>query len=366
MANNDGANAIQPVSVHAGSVFSRMRIISGSQVVEGISYYGRPVNTLSLLDSPGKQQIDAAEGFGSLPATTVDNRLVPETIAAGGYRKVTCGLLSGLLRQKCWLPLAYCPLTIELEVAGLTDWNSPPYTTGGTTTTPSQNWSLVDPKLFCDVALLDSGLQSQYANHVLQGKHFPISFSSVATQGNPGQQNNFTIAIARGFTRLKGLFASAYQDLSTQDPLLRPINTFYHPNGPNAYNAALDILKVTAQCGSRRFPEYYVSSLSELFYRLRLACGKCNGDETFAITCSQFRNSKCLVAFDFERAATGMGGGGGGRGLHGTVHERRRTFNGRLQGLFFTTTGQAPTQTRLTLHYDAVINLSVSGLEGLD
>ena len=70
--------------------------------------------------------MDAGEGFGCQPATTVDNRLVPETIAGGGSWRVTCGLLSGLLHQNKWLPLAYLGgLTFELELGALTDWCSP-------------------------------------------------------------------------------------------------------------------------------------------------------------------------------------------------------------------------------------------------
>ena len=114
--NLDGTNAIQPISVHAGSIFSRLRVLCGSTLVEDISAYSRLVNMLALLDSPGKQQMDAAEGFGCQAATEVNNRLVPETIAGGGSRRVTCGLLSGLLHQPKWLPLSMTGgITYELE-----------------------------------------------------------------------------------------------------------------------------------------------------------------------------------------------------------------------------------------------------------
>ena len=233
-----------------------------------ISYYGRLVNTLALLDSPGKQQMDAGEGFGCQPATVVDNRLVPETIAGGGSRRVTTGLLSGLLHQSKWLPLAYLGgLTFELELGALTDWCSPSYTVSGTTTTLSQNWQVVDARLECDVATIDSGLQSQYANHVLQGKHLPAVHIKFCYT-NAGQRRCPELLHGRAnprlHPRLKGVFCTAVADLSTQDPLLRGQTTFYHPMGPGNWNSALDTVKYTLQLGSRkRYPDYHVSSVSE-------------------------------------------------------------------------------------------------------
>ena len=118
--NLDTADPIQPVTIYPGSIFQRLRVLSGGSAIEDINQYARLQETLGILDSPGKQQLDASEGFGYLMggATTVDNRLVPEPIPAGGSRRVTCSLLSGLLNQPKWLPLSFAPLTLELEIGG--------------------------------------------------------------------------------------------------------------------------------------------------------------------------------------------------------------------------------------------------------
>ena len=171
-----------------------------------------------------------------------------------------------------------------------------------------------------------------------------------------GSRTSFTVVLARGFSRLKGLFATAVADLSTQDPLLRPLTTFYHPMGPGNWNSALDTVKVTVSVGSKRYPDYYVSSVSEAFYRLRLATGKSTGDETMSITPQQYRNSRWIYGQDFEKAATGLGGGASHTGLS--------TKGCELLTLDFKDFGpdaaHAPTQTFVHMHYDILLNLSIS------
>ena len=112
----------------------------------------------------------------------------------------------------------------------------------------------------------------------------------------------------------------------------------------------------------RRYPEYQISSLSEAFYRLRLALGKVTGDETLSITCGQFRNYRHIIAIDVEKTAVALGGGASFSGVS--------TRGGELLTADFknygTTTAQAPTQTYVHLHYDALINIRVDGCEILD
>ena len=105
-----------------------------------------------------------------------------------------------------------------------------------------------------------------------------------------------------------------------------------------------------------------MTSLAEAFYRLRLALGKVSGDETMTITGQQFRNYRFILAIDTEKAATGLGGGVSFSGIS--------TRGGELLTADFkgvgANAGEAPTQSYVHLHYDALVNLRIDGCEVLD
>lgn len=111
------------------SFFRRMRILSGGQVVEDISEFGRVSNMLHTLLPFEKRVNDAAEGFGvrseygyigaRLENTGIGSEALNDgpVICAGGNRMVFFPLLcSGLLSQSKFLPLKYLSLQIELEL----------------------------------------------------------------------------------------------------------------------------------------------------------------------------------------------------------------------------------------------------------
>jgi hypothetical protein len=116
---NENQNlALQPVSILAGTMFSRMRIMSGGVLIEDCNLYNRQINTFHSCLPPARQFMDASEGFGvqgNVPGLS-SIEWTPEQIPAGGTRRVFMSLMSGLMSQHLWIPLAYCPLTIELEV----------------------------------------------------------------------------------------------------------------------------------------------------------------------------------------------------------------------------------------------------------
>ena len=152
------------------------------------------------------------------------------------------------------------------------------------------------------------------------------------------------------------------RDLSAVDPLMTPLNTFYHPHGAGNYTPAADTVEFTLQIGSKRFPEYSLTSLSEAFMRLRLAVGKITGDETMMITGNQFRTDRFILAVDTERCATPIGGGVSFSGLSTRGGE---LLVANLKGVG-ADAAHAPTTIWTVLHYDAILNIRIDGCEVLD
>ncbi len=118
--HNSGVLPLQPTSVLGGALFSRMRIMSGGVLLEDVNLYNRQVNTFHNCLPPARQFLDAGEGFGC--ATNQAPGLsfidwIPEQIPNGGSRRIFFNLMSGILSQHLWIPLAYMPLTNELEIA---------------------------------------------------------------------------------------------------------------------------------------------------------------------------------------------------------------------------------------------------------
>ena len=62
--HNRGVAPLQPTSVLGGSLFSRMRVMSGGVLLEDINLCNRQVNTFANCLPPARQFLDAAEGFG--------------------------------------------------------------------------------------------------------------------------------------------------------------------------------------------------------------------------------------------------------------------------------------------------------------
>ena len=369
VTNEDNGNPLQPVSVLPASLFSRLRILSNGQLVEDINLFNRWVNTLHAFVNPETQYMDAAEGFGvATEFTSSDSAFsphdwAPEQIPAGGSRRVFMKLHSGLFSQEKWLPTMYCPITIEIELGGAEEaFAYPNVTINGSTQACSKTWNLSDVRLYADMCTLDSALQNSYAAHMSSGKHLPLAFSSFVCQTQKAEGANQTIVLARGFTRLKGIFVNWFKAADASG-LKKAINFMYHPHASSvSYDQAKDNLEVQVQIGSKKFPEYPVNSLSEFYYRLRLALGAHFGDAAISVTPHEFRSRKFMVAFDMEKAATGPGGGVSFTGIS-TRGGELLTVDYKNFGVFSETAANDTTakQSFVFLNYDALLNIRGDG-----
>ena len=153
--NGDGDKRSRTLS-GPHSFWRRMRVLCGGQVVEDFDY-ARTHEMLSLLHSSENRDDDDVEGFGqryddAANAGAAAAHTLPG-IAAGESRKVSFKLLSGLFNQKKWLPIRYCPITIELE---LVNQATDPIVAPGSAAAfnadnTSVDWEIVDVQLKADL-----------------------------------------------------------------------------------------------------------------------------------------------------------------------------------------------------------------------
>ena len=200
-------------------------------------------------------------------------------------------------------------MTFELEV--VTNPTDAIIGVGGdfTDTNTSTLWTIKDVRIVCDVVTLDSGLQNDYAQHVLSGKSLPINYSTYVSQYQTITSADFAVNISRSATRLKSVFINfdADHNNSTTDHVVhRNMNTFVHPmcgagyvDGDYSYQ---NELQWQVQIGSKMFPEYPVRSLAETFYQLRKALGiHGSAFHSISITPQQYRNDHFIIGIDTEK-----------------------------------------------------------------
>ena len=190
--------------------------------------------------------------------------------------------LAGMLSQPKYLPLRYCPLTIELELVN--DMDSPIVSTfpgGGGTAFAADNtslvWEIQNVQAKCDICVLDNTLDNSYAEHLLSGKPLPINYSTYVSQlqtllsGANGQQEP-RLNVTRALSRLKSVFVTLDKPV-TDSIRYKDWNSFYSPmetysSGINSssYNGEIEF---QVQLGSKMYPEYPIRSHAEAFYQLR-------------------------------------------------------------------------------------------------
>ncbi len=131
----------------------------------------------NILQTQGARANDRAEGFGQ-------NKDIKEldTIALlpgiSTFQTVCFKPLCGLFMQTKYMPLRYCPLEIELELADVTEpiISAPfaPFTAANT----SYIWKLENCMMKVDLCTLDNALDNNYTSHLLWGKSLNIVYNT--------------------------------------------------------------------------------------------------------------------------------------------------------------------------------------------
>ncbi len=159
---------LTPITDSPGSIFKSLRIVaSGSSELERIDDYGRTHQLMSELLPSARRSNDIVESWGGTNDTcTLSSPAKPDRIPPDSSRIVCVHLMSGLFACGKMLPLAYMPLTLELEIGDADDAFEG----------INSQWSISRPKLCCDVLQLDGAVNNSYSSHLLASKTLPSLF----------------------------------------------------------------------------------------------------------------------------------------------------------------------------------------------
>ena len=254
-------------------LFERLRILASGTQIEDISMYNRMHELFrKLLMGPDWVINEAVESGMQVSPASLYDPVTPMEIPPGGYATLNLTPLCALLSAGRHLPLQFCPLTIELTLGDVAAALAP-----GTT----GSYEIEAMSIRASTILLDSALQSSYAQMMLQNRALviPLRCLHVQQQAVPANQSELQIQSIRAFSRLNAIFYTflnretgsnpdyTHQTVSFVNPSAKT-NTFVDANSYEEFT-----LEWILQHGSKLIPEAPSSSLAESFSVLREAVG---------------------------------------------------------------------------------------------
>jgi hypothetical protein len=91
------------------------------------------------------------------------------------------------------------------------------------------SWSITEPVIKCQSITIDNTVENEFTERLLNGKSFPIAFTSYVTQvANAGNTPNPVVSITRAFTRLKAAYITMYKRMFRYDPAGANEEAKYH------------------------------------------------------------------------------------------------------------------------------------------
>ena len=299
--------------------FKRMRVLCGGQIVEDIDDYNRVHQMFSVLTAADSRNNEMGEAFGQYWDLKEDHynpftAISYPGIKPGQSRTVLFKPLSGLLEQPKYLPLRYCPLTIELELVN--DANAPivsHLTPSGIhdfdDTNTSKLWQIQNVQAKCDICTLDNSLDNSYVEHLLSGKALPINYNTYISQiqstlsGTNGQKD-IRHNITRSLSRLKSVFITFDKAVASEDAFVgrKSWNDFYSPMNEYGNWTSDGEFEFQLQLGGKMYPEYPIRSHAEGFYQLRKTMGMQSSKvHSFDIDGFEYGRFKFILGVDFEK-----------------------------------------------------------------
>ena len=371
LVNNDAdvAKKLRTIS-GAWSFFRRMRIMCQGKLIEDFDY-NRTCEMFEVMTSLHNRDNDDIENFGYRSDKLEPNQSHTEDTLPGipgtSHQTVGMKLCSGLLNQPKMLPLKYMPLTIELELVN--DANDVVITPGVdavfTTANTTSDWHIDNVQLKCDILHLDNSLQNNYDKHLLGGKSLPINFNTYITQSQAIVGQDVGVSLNRAITRLKSIFVTFYRSTYTtaHHGMHKEFNSFTHPMdnaASHGYDKGFE-LQYQIQIGSKLFPEYPVTSISESFAQLKKCLGILGSNfHSVSITPMQYRSDKFIIGCDTEKALQA--------GFTGLNTRQGDLLSTKVKAIDKTvlTKEKMPDTMFVVLHSDQIMEISDSGVQVFD
>jgi hypothetical protein len=315
---NGGLKVLRPLgAVHA--FFRRLRVTMRGVVIEDISDYNRVHEMFNILQTEGARANDRAEGFGGdRDIDELNTALLFPGIPT--FQTVCFKPLCGLFMQTKYIPLRYCPLEIELELADTTEpIVSAPLVGQFTIANTSYTWKLENCMMKVDLCTLDNALDNNYVTHLLAGKSLNIVYNTFISNIQTILSGDTQINVSRSLSKLKSVFITLDKDFVGQRLTYynKTWNNFYSPmaidtiTDTTTHIPANEIESLQLQVGAFMIPQYPIRSHAECFYSLRKSLGiQSNSLHSVDINGNDYRNGKFIVGLDCEKllglAFTGM------------------------------------------------------------
>jgi hypothetical protein len=299
------------------SFFRRMRILAGGQVFEDVDSYNR-VHEMTRVMTAGESRVnDFGEGFGLTSTGLRGHNATLElpSVEVNQSQTVLFKPLSGLFNQGKFLPIRYCPITLELELVGSVC--DPIVSAFGDTEGPEElvlssaslTWQIENVQVKVDLCALGNALDNSYASRLLSGKSLPINYNTFVSQFQAISGQAAQLNVSRALTKLKSVFVSLDKDKDATEWWRKVWNDFSSPTRPetdnstqNAKHNANGEFEFHAQIGGKLFPEYPIRSHAEAFYQLKKRLGvQASTLRNFDIAGHDYRENKFVIGIDCER-----------------------------------------------------------------
>ena len=270
--NNDGANALRPLSAIPHCWWRRMRWMLNGTVLEDIAQLSRVEEQVSRFVSTNKRRNygDAGSGWQTLDDT--GSSALPKVIPAGGSKRVSWRpLSSGWLACGKYLPLlggSAGGLSCELELADQTDAC---LEFAGKST----DWQIEEFEMHVDSVTMTSELASAMADQLINDSIL-IPFQSVSCDvqylGN-GVGPNVVLSLSKQVSRLNTVIVSFADNIlaATDDNATnvhgRLMNRFY------LAGASKDTVSSHLQLNNMRYPQHDTVGAQQHLIKLQQGLG---------------------------------------------------------------------------------------------
>ena len=307
--NGDGTKRLRPIG-RPHAFFRRLRIAVRGQIIEDIDNYNRVSELFHILQSKHSRLNDAIEGFGL--QDDIEN--LNTTVKLHGINTTQTVMfkpLCGIFQQTKYLPLRYCPLEIELELANQDEpIVMPAFGAEFTPTNTSALWKLQNCMVKMDLGTLDNALDNSYVNHLLSGKSLNVVYNTFISSLQTVVSAETQINVSRSLSKMKSVVMTLDKDIAGERARFfqKQFNYFWSPllgddvSEYTRHSATNEIKHLQLQIGSKLFPEYPIKSHAEAFYSLRKALGvQSNNMHSIDIDGNAYRQNKFIVGFDTEK-----------------------------------------------------------------
>ena len=301
-----------PVSTSPSCLFQRVRELCGGTVISDVLNYARTAETFQNKLEPTEWQFsEGVLGFAG-GQFGVKNEPIYDPIDAdamycpasrhpkpgkiGPGKQYTCvqRLLTGICKSNKLIPLRVCPLTYELTLE-----------VPSKVSTVSQNYSLVNCYMLCDLITLDSSVQNSYYKSLLSGAALSLVVPQYTTIHYPiVNAASLALVVQRAFTRNVAVFVTfadadnhlanfSYPDININRQVGRAMTEPFLEDSPFSFQL---------QLGSKLWPEQPMSSLAEMYETLRKAVGTHNQDlKSISLDRLDYVGNSFILGVDLEK-----------------------------------------------------------------